>query len=183
WIAIGGILTFLYSAPKIPIAATSILRKIAIGKTIYLSFVWTYVTTVLPMLMYGRPWTATEVLFTGSRFFLIYAICIIFDYRDREEDKKEGIRSMITYFNETGINIIFYLSILMFMISTILLLWKGFSSLLVFILLMPGILVLYLFPTAKKNTSDYFYLFALDGLMMLASLITFLLYQLHISFR
>jgi hypothetical protein len=33
-----------------------------------------------------------ELLFCCSRFFLIYAICILFDYRDRDQDKQEGIR-------------------------------------------------------------------------------------------
>ncbi|HSC37759.1 MAG TPA: hypothetical protein VLD19_07810, partial [Chitinophagaceae bacterium] len=44
WIAIGAFVTFLYSAPKLPQRMFSLLRKIAVGKTIYLAFVWMYVT-------------------------------------------------------------------------------------------------------------------------------------------
>ena len=108
WIIIAVVLTFLYSAPKIPFPAFRILKRIAIGKTIFLAFVWMYVTTALPLFISGANWQWREILFCASRFFLIYAICIIFDYRDREYDKKAGIRSMITYFNERGIDLLFY---------------------------------------------------------------------------
>ena len=175
WILIGAFFTFLYSAPKLPIQASAFLRRIAIGKTIYLSFVWTYVTTVMPLLMAGKPWTEKDLLFTGSRFFLIYAICVLFDYRDREQDRKEGIRSMITWFNEKGINTIFYLSMFLFLICLYLLYVNTFSLLISGILVLPGLLLLFLYPSAKKNASDYFYLFVLDGLMMLSSLITYLI--------
>ena len=88
-----------------------LLRKVAIGKTIYLSFVWMYVTSLLPILLDGRI-TVAGILFCCSRFFLIYAICILFDYRDRENDKREGIRSMITYFGEQGVDRLFHGSLI-----------------------------------------------------------------------
>jgi 4-hydroxybenzoate polyprenyltransferase len=118
WIAIAALLTFLYSAPKVPMPAFAWLRKIAIGKTIFLSFVWTYVTSVLPIALSHSAFGNREVLFCLSRFFLIYPICILFDYRDRENDKQEGIRSMITYLGEGGISRLFYFSLLVFLLST-----------------------------------------------------------------
>ena len=47
------ILTFLYSAPKIPHPLFQLLKKIAIGKTIFLAAIWTYVTAALPALIEG----------------------------------------------------------------------------------------------------------------------------------
>jgi 4-hydroxybenzoate polyprenyltransferase len=111
-------------------------------------------------------------LFCLSRFLLIYAICIIFDYRDRDYDKQAGIRSMITYFNERGINILFAISMTGFAVSTALLYFYGFPLLTVVLLLVPGIIVAVLYPIAKKNFSDYLYYFVLDGLMMFSSLLT-----------
>jgi hypothetical protein len=58
WIALAfaaGV-TFLYTAPKLPQPLFRRLKKIAIGKTIFLAFVWTYVTTVLPILVPGTVW-------------------------------------------------------------------------------------------------------------------------------
>lgn len=175
WISIAGLLTFLYTAPKIPISYFRQLQKVAVGKTIYLAFVWLYVTSCLPLLLSERLWTGADMLFCLSRFFLIYPICILFDYRDRRNDKKEGIRSMITYLNEQGINALFYCCLVVFFFSTSALFYAGFDWATTLFLLMPGAIVLSLYGTAKRNFSDYLYYFILDGLMMFSALFTSLL--------
>jgi hypothetical protein len=43
YIGIAAVLTFLYSAPKISFPPFQWLKKIAIGKTIFLAMAWTYV--------------------------------------------------------------------------------------------------------------------------------------------
>jgi 4-hydroxybenzoate polyprenyltransferase len=175
WLFVPVILTFLYSAPKIPHKSFHLLRQVAIGKTIFLSFVWMYVTTLLPILLHEGPVGQSAILFCCSRFFLIYAICIIFDYRDRIDDKKQGIRSLITYLNEKGINILFYGSLLIFLLSTAALYFYHFTIIAIFFLLVPGAIVAALFTRAKRNFSDYMYYFVLDGLMMFSALFTFFL--------
>ena len=47
------LLTFLYSAPKIPLPYFRFLKQVAIGKTIFLTTVWTYVTAILPVFVSG----------------------------------------------------------------------------------------------------------------------------------
>ena len=174
WFLPAALLTFLYTAPKLPIPATGILKKIAVGKTIFLAFVWTYVTTALPLLVAGTPWTMPAVLFCLCRFFLIYAICILFDCRDREQDRKEGIRSFITFLSEKGIDRLFVTSFLLFVVSTSLLLLYNLQAHTIILLLVPGLLAALLYKHAKKNHSDYLYYFILDGLMMFSSLLTLL---------
>ncbi len=172
WIGIAGLLAFLYTAPKFPISFLRQLRKIAVGKTIYLAFVWLYVTSCLPLIIAEKSWTSTDVLFCISRFFLIYPVCILFDYRDRRSDKIEGIRSMITYLNEQGINALFYSSVAVFLFSTCALFYAGFKLDTTLLLLMPGAILIFLYGTAKQNFSDYLYYFILDGLMMFSALFT-----------
>lgn len=173
WMALtlAAFITFLYSAPKLPLPFFNNLRKIAIGKTIFLSFAWMYVTAVLPVFVAGKTWQTEYGLFAMSRFLLIYAICIIFDYRDREDDKHDGIRSMITYLGEKGINILFSLTIILFAVSTIALYTYNYTAYTIFILLAPGLIVAGLYNYAKKNYSDYLYYFVLDGLMMFSGLL------------
>ena len=91
--------------------------------------VWMYVTTILPMIISGKPWQGDFYLFIISRFFLIYAICILFDYRDREDDKANGIRSLITFLDEKGIRTLFILSMILFAGSTIGLLFYEYMHL------------------------------------------------------
>lgn len=175
WLGIAVVLTFLYSAPKLPYTPFTWLKKIAIGKTLFLAMVWMYVTTIPPFILGDTEWKLSHLLFAGSRFFLIYAICILFDYRDRDDDKKDGIRSMITYFSEKGIDALFYSSLALFLIATVAMYFTGFSLPVVFSLLVPGFIVAALYKMAKRNFSDYLYYFVLDGLMMFSAFFTLFL--------
>jgi 4-hydroxybenzoate polyprenyltransferase len=165
------LLTFLYSAPKIPLPYFRFLKQVAIGKTIFLTTVWTYVTAILPIFIAGQHFNHEMKWFAASRFFLIYGICILFDYRDRTYDKEEGIRTMVNYFDETGVNRLFVFSIFAFIIFTIGLLFSGVSWLAVLVLIIPGIVLYSIYPKAKNSNSDYLYYFILDGLMMLSGLL------------
>lgn len=167
----GAFVTFLYSAPKVPWPMFRRLKDIAVGKTIFLAFVWMYVTTILPLIIAGTLWNAGALLFAASRFFLIYAICILFDYRDREDDKKDGIRSLITLLSEKGIDRLFTASLGIFGLSTLALGFFHYPAFYIFLLLIPGMLLALLYQRAKRDFSDYMYYFVLDGLMMFSSLL------------
>jgi 4-hydroxybenzoate polyprenyltransferase len=174
WFWMGGaiLLTFLYSAPKIDRPPFYFLRKIAVGKTMFLAFVWMYVTTLLPIIFSGKAWQTQDVLFCTSRFFMVYSICVIFDYRDRQSDKLQGIRSLITFLDEKGVAIVFYASLLIFAMSTLALHFSGFSLPVTLLLLVPGVITLALYDYARTHFSDYLYYVVLDGLMMLSAIFT-----------
>jgi 4-hydroxybenzoate polyprenyltransferase len=176
WFYIGGsaVLTFLYSAPKISIPPFQWLKKVAVGKTIFLAAIWAYVTAALPILIENDVIGEKEIFFCIGQFFFIYAICILFDFRDREDDKADGIRSMITYFNEKGIDVLFMISITIFAILTLLLQQTGIGLNNIILLLIPAIILVCLYRYSKKNFSDFLYYFILDGLMMLSGLLLWL---------
>lgn len=171
WLLIAAFVTFLYSAPKIPNKYFRSLRKVAIGKTIFLAFVWMYVTSILPVIISGQDWKDHFIFFAISRFFLIYAICILFDYRDRQDDKSAGIRSLITWLSEKNISLLFIFSLLIYSVATLLLL-PYYSLTAVILLLIPGVITAFLYNHARRNFSDMLYYFVLDGLMALSSLLT-----------
>jgi 4-hydroxybenzoate polyprenyltransferase len=176
WILLSGLITFLYTAPKIPHLWFKALRKVALGKTVFLAFVWTYVTTTLPVQLSGQSWEYEHHLFACSRFFLIYAICILFDYRDREYDRSIGIRSLITWLNEKGIAILFYASLILFAFFTLLTAGQGdYFPVFTLVQLIPGMITAALYKYATKNHSDILYYFLLDGLMALSSLLTLII--------
>jgi 4-hydroxybenzoate polyprenyltransferase len=170
-LSIAAVITFLYSAPKIPHPYFRALRKVAIGKTIFLALVWMYVTTMLPVLIAGTGWTIPVILFVISRFFFIYAICIMFDFKDRADDQAAGIRSMVTWFTEKGVDRLFFISLVLYAICTIFLGQYGFSFLKIALLLIPGFIAAFIYEYAKRNFSDYLYYFILDGLMMFSALL------------
>jgi 4-hydroxybenzoate polyprenyltransferase len=163
WLSVSAFFTFLYSAPKLSFLGW--LKKIAIAKTVYLAFAWMHVTVLLPLLIQYPQLSTGAILFTLNRFFFIYAICILFDYRDREQDSKENIRSMVTQLNEQGIDALFAGSVIVTLLTGLLLL-TAISRIAVLILSIPVILLVLLYPSSKTNFSDYRYYFVLDGLMM-----------------
>lgn len=164
--------TFLYSAPKIPHPLFRSLRKVALGKTIFLAFVWMYVTTLLPLQVSDAPWRTDFTLFALSRFFLVYTICILFDYRDREYDRSIGIRSLITWLSERGILYLYIISLLVFGVTSLLLLKFGWNYQTVGLLIIPGLVLSFIYGYAIKNFSDILYYFYLDGLMAVSALLT-----------
>ena len=171
WLLISAVITFLYSAPKVPHPYFRALRNVAIGKTIFLALVWMYVTTVLPVVIGGAPFTTPIVLFVVSRFFFIYAICIMFDFRDRADDQAAGIRSMVTWFSEKGVNRLFFSALLIFAICTVFLAYYDFPAITIVLLLVPGVVASVVYEYSKTNFSDYLYYLILDGLMMFSALL------------
>lgn len=168
WLGVTAFVTFLYSAPKISHPIFSHLKKIAIGKTIFLAFAWMHVTTLLPLVIELKSLSTQQVWFILNRLFYIYAICILFDYRDIEEDKKAGIRSLITYLNEKGIDALFWGSMLVVFVTQILM--AGYFDISATLaLLIPEVILSLLYYPSKKSASDYLYYFILDGLMMLSA--------------
>jgi 4-hydroxybenzoate polyprenyltransferase len=165
------LLTFLYSAPKIPLPFFRFFKQVAYGKTIFLATVWTYVTTILPVFIAGQHFNHQMKWYAASRFFLIYGICILFDFRDRADDKEEGIRTMVNYFDEKGVDRLFLLTMFAFITFTSGLLLTRIPVIRVLILLIPGIVLFSIYRFAKKNVSDYLYYFFLDGLMVLSALL------------
>ncbi len=165
------LLTFLYSAPKLPLRLFQRLRRIAVGKTLFLAAVWVYVTTVLPVIVADAKWNVSFVLFTASRFFFTYAICIIFDYRDREDDRIQGIRSLVTFLGEKGIDRLFRINIVLFFGCSFSLAYYHYPAFYIFLLVVPGFILAGLYRTAKQNFSDDLYYIGLDGLMMFSGLL------------
>ncbi|SHE60428.1 UbiA prenyltransferase family protein [Cnuella takakiae] len=165
WLLLTAFVTFLYSAPKVPHNWALHLQKIAVGKTIFLAFAWAHVTALLPLLVYNADQSDKAVFFVVNRFFLIYAICILFDYRDRESDRKEGIRSLLTWLEHEGILILFWTIMVAFGLSGILLYGQGMPLVSVVALSIPGLIVAGLQPYSMRHSGDYHYYFVLDGLM------------------
>lgn len=171
WLLPSVVATFSYSAPKIPGRYFRYLRKVAIGKTIFLAFVWMYVTTVLPVVATGAEWKNSFYLFAINRFFFIYAICILFDYRDRDDDKADGVRSLITFLNSRQVTFLFIGSLVIFGCTSLLMLYYKYPAPAIILLLVPGIITAALYHTARRNFSDMLYYFVLDGLMALSALL------------
>jgi 4-hydroxybenzoate polyprenyltransferase len=166
-------ITFLYSAPKLHFFR--FLKKLALAKTAFLALVWTLVTCILPFVFAESEIDNNGIIYIVGRFFFIYAICILFDERDIEKDREEGIRSMITYYDKAGIKRILWSSVLVSFLTISILLFFDFSMIYVSLLLFPYPVFILFYTMWFKPNSDYHFYFILDGLMMLHGLLLLLL--------
>lgn len=162
-LSLAAFFTFLYSAPNLPGKIPYWLRKLAFGKTAYLALMWAYSTTLLPLWLNGNHTTPTVWLFFAYRFFLIYAICILFDRRDIEEDKRKGIKALPTVLSENKVKALYFTSL---MLSSIFCLWNDVFLL---ILLLPIFILIPFFRITKGKNSDWIFYVLLDGLMALTA--------------
>jgi hypothetical protein len=174
WILSIGIITFFYSAVKIPYKPFLYLRTIAIEKTLYLAIVWTYITAVLPFIVADSIFQFDSIVFILNRFFLIYAICILFDIRDREPDKQARTKNSITLLSMQTVEFIFKTALLLFFMSAILLSFFELTNSQLIALALPGILLTFSFKKSINTRSGLWYYLYLDGLMMLSGLVMYI---------
>ncbi len=160
--------TVLYSSPKIKFEKFTFFKRFGTAKTIYLAAIWTLVTVSLPLSAIDINTGNAGLLFFANRFFLIYAICILFDLKDREYDIQRGIKSIITILDEKKIELLFFICLILFFISSLVFYIFRDSGLIVLTLIAPGSLLLFLFQRSKETKSDYWFSFVLDGVMMLS---------------
>lgn len=163
--------TVLYSSPKIKFEKFTFFKRFGTAKTLYLAAIWTLVTVSLPLHVIESDTGPSAILFFSNRFFLIYAICILFDLKDKDYDIQRGIKSIITILDEKKIELLFFICIALFFISSLIFYIFRDSGLTVLTLIAPGALLLFLFQKSKETKSDYWFSFFLDGIMMLSGLL------------
>ena len=138
------------------------------GKTIFLAMAWMHITMLLPLFIAAKPLQAQAIWFAVNRFFFLYAICIVFDRRDVETDRAAGIKSIVTFLSNKGIDGLFWITTsLVLATSCILLQW--FSLVTMAIISLPTAVLAFLYQPSKTNNSDYLYYFILDGLMAVSA--------------
>jgi hypothetical protein len=167
------LLTFIYTAPKLPFRPFTYLQHWAIAKTLYLSVLWTFVTAILPILANVNVLLFKPIhwIFILNRFLLIHAICILFDFRDRQEDQQNGIKSMITYASTKDLYFLFSCINIGFIITFWFLFQQNLSLSIVLSMIAPCLILLLTFQYSMRAQSDYWFYGMLDGLVLLSSIV------------
>jgi hypothetical protein len=174
WFIPLALLTFLYSAPKIPYKPFLLLRGFGLGKTFYVSIVWAIVTVALPLSISGFIWNNVLTVFFLNRFFLILSVCILFDFKDRHYDSLSNIKNLVTYFDERKLYIAIGFCALFFAISAFVLFHKMLIINKLYAFILPEIFLLLGFHKLKNSESDEWYYGYLDGILMLSGIGQFL---------
>ena len=165
------LLTFLYSAPKIPVWPFYMLAKKAYAKTFYLSAIWTIVTVILPIQLTDNQWNILFYCFFVNRFLLIYTICLCFDFRDRNIDERSSILNITQFFTRRQIAYLIVFCGVLFGYASYAIWLHHVTNIHIFCIVLPFIFLLFTLRKSLYSQSDYWYYFVLDGLMMGSSLV------------
>lgn len=163
-----GVLTFIYSAPKIPIKPFVYLRKWVIGKTFYLALIWSFVLVLLPII---NSKTEIHYLYFLLQFIYIYIICVLFDYRDKEENEFKSF--IIQLSRKEVVHYIYFLFILL-LGGLYLLVYRDLKEIYTLNHIVLFVCFSLLFTITNISTKikhDYWYYLILDGLIGLPGLI------------
>jgi hypothetical protein len=165
------IATLFYTAPKLPIKILKKLEGKALIKTLHLSTVWIYITGVLPILLSGTSLDMEMILYLSGNYIFIYIICLLFDYRDQEQDKINYVLINNVKYIE-GLLVFFALAFLLLIGIMVII---KIPLLVVLSILIPFLLLYSTLSKSITTKSDYWYYFVLDGLMCAPSIIAIIM--------
>ncbi len=160
--------TFVYTAPKINYKPFILLRQIVVGKTLYLSLVICYTISLLPALLYNASIDMALLLYCLTRLLVIYAICLLFDYRDKGFQEQKKIFTSLAEWPapkvHTYIMAVLGVAIICSFINSKLMPAQHAPTLILQTAI-AAILILVLTKKALHSKNDYLYYGALDGLL------------------
>lgn len=178
WFIFIPLLAMGYSYPLIPWNKKS-LRQVGWLKMASLSFIWSFTTVVLPILMHpdkdemGNSTLLVAVLFI-HRFFFIASLGFLFNINDYEEDKQDGIKTIAVLLGpqkslQNGKWVVLALNT-----AASIILWYYLNIreiAYIIALLIPVSLLFFLYYRFSKQSDEAWFVIRYDGLMILKALL------------
>ena len=137
-----------------------------------LAAVWSLATVIIPLAEQNiglyTPFIAEQVC---CRFFFVFALCIPFEIRDLEIDKKENVKTLPLVYGENKIKV---LGTIMILVEILIHHFMPInSSSMIALDVSSGIALIWIFVKAQKRES-YFYKLLVDGTMVLRFLFLYI---------
>jgi 4-hydroxybenzoate polyprenyltransferase len=183
------ILSFGYSIPSVPGSKGWIrLRDIPLVKIFLITFVLSWVTVLLPFWFYGfeptDPWSFDHRTNEGlwyamcRRMLFIFAITIPFDIRDMEHDTYNRLRTIPGMLGVKRSIIISHLALLAFIALAAAEAIKKNTWVYPSALIASAIVAAAVIMLSRASKKEYFYTFAIEGMMVLQFALVYLAYSL-----
>lgn len=172
------LLSLAYSHPFIPRMKKGI-RQVGWLKLVLLSFIWSFTTTLLPVLMINKqevlPHSVLQlsILFL-HRFFFVGGLCVLFNINDVKEDEADGVKTIAVMLGpEKTLARGKWLFLLLNTIFAILLLavFNLYHPLFYMAVTIPVALVFLQFHCFKTGTNEADFVLRTDGLMIVQALL------------
>ena len=169
-----GAIAFLYSFPVIPFGKKKRIKDYGFLKILTLALLWTLVTVWFPVsnLLFEKNIFLFVFL---KRFVFIFVLCLLFDIRDIEIDRKENIKTLAVFLGKKKSYIIVYIFLILFIILSLLQFFYFDNKSILTAMLLSAAATLFAVELTKKTNSDFVYLAGIDGMMLLQAMLVYLL--------
>ncbi len=152
------------------------LRQVGWLKLVSLSFTWGFTTTLLPvwMLLPGTMNSFQLAFLFLHRFFFIASLCVLFNINDHEEDKKDGVRTIaVSAGPEKSLRYGKWLTLFINAVLALLLLYyfKLNQPVFYIALLLPVVLVFWLYHRFTVSKEEALFVLQHDGMMIVKALL------------
>jgi 1,4-dihydroxy-2-naphthoate octaprenyltransferase len=168
------LLNLMYTGPLLLEKPLHLPKLFTYLKSNVVGFVWAFVSVFLSIANAAAEIQFADLVLFFNQFMLVSLNVLIFDYRDKLPDYEFGIHTPANMLNEKQFSVFYYANLFIYTASVI-----GVATaykLPVFLLQLPLAIVLaFLFHKSKKSQGELFYLFGVDGMMILALLLSLFL--------
>ena len=147
------------------------LRSITGLKAGIVAFVWTCVAAIYPQLIlsdFNFSFGNREGTIILLNFIFLFPLSVIFNVRDIEADRKAGVKTFPLMYGVKNTIVICLLALLIF---SALVVFSSFATPIKISFLLAAATAAILISAATENRSDHFYVFWIDGLLLLQALL------------
>ncbi len=168
-----GVIAFLYSFPFIPIGNKKRIKDYGFIKIFTLSLLWAIVTVWFPVVNFSFDNNIFVFVFL-RRFVFMFVLCLLFDIRDIEIDKKENINTIAVILGKKKSYYLSYISLILFVILSVFQFYYIEDKAVLVTMLFSAVITFFTIELTKKINSDFVYLAGIDGMMLLQALLVYL---------
>lgn len=173
-----GLMSAFYEIPLIHMNGKRVkLRNLWFFKTLLLVSTWTFTSVLLPYLQYDMNiYTTDFVLLFVKRLLLITALAIVFDIRDFDYDRADGVKTIPVLFGiMRSRRIMFALFVLVGLVGIVQVIASPHlhAAHLIAVVVFPA-LSYYAVNQSIRYPTDYFYSLFVDGILALELVLLFL---------
>lgn len=168
-----GAISFLYSFPFLPFGKKKRIKDYGFLKIVTLSLLWTLVTVWFPV----NTMPHDKVLFVfvfAKRFIFMFILCLLFDLRDIEIDRKENINTIPVALGKRNCYLLSYLLLALFLAISVFQYLYAAQLLFLIAMIISVIITFVIIQRTRKTNSDFIYLAGIDGMMLLQALLVYL---------
>ena len=109
-----------------------------------------------------------------KRFVFMFILCLLFDVRDNEIDRKENIKTLAVILGKKNSYFLSYFLLILFVVLSVAQYFVYPQMVFLLAMLISSAITWIVIEATKKTNSDFIYLAGVDGMMLLQALLVYL---------